>query len=476
MARRVEVQLVGDSRSLERAFDRAGRKGQEFERTMLGVRTSSIKTWAKAGAVGAAVGGAAILTRQLFKSVDAAKEEEVAQAKLRQAFKASGKSYKVHGKAVDLAIKKTSQLAGIDDELVSESFANLLRTSGSVSKAMKGIALAADIARARNISLDSAAKIVERTMNGQYLSLRRVGVQVDANMTSTQALEAAQRKFAGSAERYGKTTAGAQERLAVAYENVQEKIGKKLLPLQLKLAEALIRFIEWVERNWPKFQKAIDQMWSAVKPILEAFKTYLKGWMNIIGGIIEGDWGRVWKGVKQVVEGAFRGLFEWFKALPLRFFKWGVKMGEALARGILDGLKGIGKKILEAITPDLGNQSRRPGPGRRGTAAPRPVTPVPSEDQPPTRGFRPPPKKRALGGPVIAGESYLVGERGPEMFTPRMSGTIFPNGSGGGMSIGVVNVYGVQNAREFLSELQRIAGAGVSQSRGRFGGSNLVLN
>ena len=33
---------------------------------------------------------------------------------------------------------------------------------------------------------------------------------------------------------------------------------------------------------------------------------------------------------------------------------------------------------------------------------------------------------RALGGPVLSGMSYLVGENGPEMFTPRLSGSITP--------------------------------------------------
>jgi hypothetical protein len=46
---------------------------------------------------------------------------------------------------------------------------------------------------------------------------------------------------------------------------------------------------------------------------------------------------------------------------------------------------------------------------------------------------------RALGGPVKAGTSYLVGERGPEVFTPMQSGNITPNGGGGRNSV-VVNV------------------------------------
>lgn len=36
---------------------------------------------------------------------------------------------------------------------------------------------------------------------------------------------------------------------------------------------------------------------------------------------------------------------------------------------------------------------------------------------------------RASGGPVTSGKSYLVGERGPEMFVPRTSGTILPAGA-----------------------------------------------
>jgi tape measure domain-containing protein len=50
-------------------------------------------------------------------------------------------------------------------------------------------------------------------------------------------------------------------------------------------------------------------------------------------------------------------------------------------------------------------------------------------------------KPRALGGPVSAGNPYLVGERGPELFMPSRGGSIIPNNAlgGGGTSV-VVNV------------------------------------
>jgi len=49
--------------------------------------------------------------------------------------------------------------------------------------------------------------------------------------------------------------------------------------------------------------------------------------------------------------------------------------------------------------------------------------------------------KRAMGGPVSAGSSYMVGERGPELFTPKHGGSIVPNNAlGGGTTNVVVNV------------------------------------
>jgi lambda family phage tail tape measure protein len=50
---------------------------------------------------------------------------------------------------------------------------------------------------------------------------------------------------------------------------------------------------------------------------------------------------------------------------------------------------------------------------------------------------------RAGGGPVAGGSTYLVGEKGPELFTPGSSGSIVPNhalgGGGGGVSVQIVN-------------------------------------
>jgi hypothetical protein len=44
---------------------------------------------------------------------------------------------------------------------------------------------------------------------------------------------------------------------------------------------------------------------------------------------------------------------------------------------------------------------------------------------------------RAAGGPVEAGQPYVVGEKGPETFVPRSAGTVLPNSSGLSVTINV---------------------------------------
>lgn len=59
---------------------------------------------------------------------------------------------------------------------------------------------------------------------------------------------------------------------------------------------------------------------------------------------------------------------------------------------------------------------------------------------------------RAVGGPVSKGASYLVGERGPELFVPNTSGGIVPNKALGGGGMTVAPVYNI-DARGATMEL-----------------------
>jgi phage-related minor tail protein len=64
-------------------------------------------------------------------------------------------------------------------------------------------------------------------------------------------------------------------------------------------------------------------------------------------------------------------------------------------------------------------------------------------------------RARAVGGPVAAGTTYLVGEQGPELFTPATAGTIAPNAAlgRGGITLNVT----ARDAASFLKSESQIA-------------------
>ena len=66
---------------------------------------------------------------------------------------------------------------------------------------------------------------------------------------------------------------------------------------------------------------------------------------------------------------------------------------------------------------------------------------------------------RASGGSVAGGKSYIVGERGPEIFSPGRSGSIAPNGAMGGVNVGTINIQ-VENTGDQLNPAaqKRLAG------------------
>lgn len=464
MAERIlEVRVVGDVKDLERAYGRAQKQTQSLGSKFAGL--------AKMAALGAGAAGVGLLAVGLKKSVDAAKEAEAAQARLTNALDSQGISYSKHGRAIDAAIQKTSRLAALDDEDLSDAFSKLVRTTGDVTKATEGMNLAADIARARHISLEAATKTVEKAMNGNAGALKKVGVEVDKNTSSTEALERAQKQFAGSAAAYGQTAAGAQDKLNVAFENLQETVGAKLLPVLQRLALKLVELIEWSEKNWPKFRQAAVDTFNAIRPAIDfvidriqGVETVVQGVVKTIRGIKDGDWSLVWNGLKDVVGGVIGNIVATMVTLPAKImaavsrkaFSGLSAIGGWIKDAVLAGLEGIGRGVLgyitDAINGAIGLLNSAINAYNAIPLAPNipnvPKVGAGSSSSNPAAGYR---GHRAAGGPVAAGYSYLVGERGPELFVPGASGTIIPNGGGAGGGWGggdiVIQIDGREIAR-----------------------------
>jgi hypothetical protein len=83
---------------------------------------------------------------------------------------------------------------------------------------------------------------------------------------------------------------------------------------------------------------------------------------------------------------------------------------------------------------------------------------------------------RASGGPVMGGTTYLVGEKGPELFTPSGSGTIVPNGAFGGNRSGSTINLTVNGAIDPEGTARTIVSIlNNSAARGTLGAAGFVL-
>jgi hypothetical protein len=77
---------------------------------------------------------------------------------------------------------------------------------------------------------------------------------------------------------------------------------------------------------------------------------------------------------------------------------------------------------------------------------------------------------RAMGGPVMAGMGYLVGERGPEIFRPGQSGSIVPNNAIGGMNVTVnVSARDVNSFRGSESQIAASVAGSLARAQRRNG-------
>lgn len=216
----------------------------------------------------------------------AARDAEVVQVRVEKAAKNAGISWAKYGKQIEGAIQAQSKLTGLDDEDLADSFANLARTTGDANKALKLNAVAADIARTKGMSLSSASSLLARVYNGSFTGAKRLGIEIDKNATKQEVLATIQRKFAGQAEAYGRTSAGSFDRLNVATENLKEKLGAALLPALASVATAATRFVNQMENGTGaggRFAEVARQIGEGLKGVAVAVAPVVRDVARFVG-------------------------------------------------------------------------------------------------------------------------------------------------------------------------------------------------
>jgi hypothetical protein len=189
------------------------------------------KSRASMAAMGAA---ATTLAGFLSDAARAAAEEEAIFAQLEAAVDATGESFDEYAGQIDQAIAKAEALSFADDAAAS-GLTKLTTITQDTGEAIDLMGLAMDVARGRGISLAEAATLVGRAAEGQTTALTRMGIVLQEGATAQDALAALQQRYAGQAEAYANTTAGAYDRVKNTIDNFVESIGSGTGDLQLLL-------------------------------------------------------------------------------------------------------------------------------------------------------------------------------------------------------------------------------------------------
>jgi hypothetical protein len=266
-----------NSRLFGRDIEKAGHGALSATVGFAGLRRAAISTSA------AFIGGVGVVSA-IKSTIGAAEESQRVLGQTANAVNNSGSSWGDYGEKIRKAAEATAELSGFDDERLLGTFSQMVRRTHDVNDALRLNALAANVARGANIELEQASKIVLRASIGQARGLANIGVAARKGASGVELLDLLQRKFAGSAEAYGRTAVGAQERFGVALENTQEIIGSALLPSITKL---LNKTTEWLNqpRNQTKIEATVKQTAAEAGRTASAFGKLVNAGRDVTGAI-----------------------------------------------------------------------------------------------------------------------------------------------------------------------------------------------
>jgi hypothetical protein len=270
MARKLVVEIVGNDRGLERTFRNSAKSAKEFDRSishsLRGVASGSGALKGLGRSLAMASGGFvafAGVTEFLRSSIDAAREAGVAQRQLAAQMKAVGETFKTNQGAIEkagLAVEKF----GFTSEDSARALTVLERGSGKITRAIQLQGVAANLARAKNIDLASAAGILAKVFGGQETALRRAVPGLDKHAHGLQLIAEAERRLSGQA-RAATTPA---EKFSATLHDTEVIIGSALLPT---LDKYLGKFSDWLDKmnRSGKLQRDVNGILKDAKGILQ---------------------------------------------------------------------------------------------------------------------------------------------------------------------------------------------------------------
>jgi hypothetical protein len=289
-----------------------------------------------------AVGIATAVAGFTIAATKAAADEEKQVARLNGVLKARNMLTEENSAAVETQISKMENLA-ISDDAVRESLITATQFTKNFNDAIKIQNVAADVAAAKNISLEEATALVGKAYQGNTKGLKGLGVEVKKGAKGLDVLNAVTNKYKGSAEAAANTVSGKFAKAQVKMGNIFENFGAAFLPIA---ADGLTILSD-------KVLPAVGEGLKAIMPIIQTVgKFIMNNLVPAVGGFINKLTapGGVIESVMSVVGPIINNLIPVFGMIFDAVGKTGAKISELV--GILWG---DGKGPLAVGVQAMGN-------------------------------------------------------------------------------------------------------------------------
>jgi hypothetical protein len=221
-----------------------------------GGKVDKLSSASKAATAGLFALGAAFVGFAAYGIKEATEAEQV-MTSLGQTMSNVGVNTEANRKQVEALADSYIQLGFADDEAAA-GMDTLLRATGDLQKSQDLLALSADYARAKHISLADATAVIGKASMGGAKAFREMGITLDTSLPKAQAVDKAMKELAGTvggqAQAYTKTFAGQMAIMKEEFNNTAETLGTALIPI-LTSAMTLIRNgVKFIKEHSTAFQ------------------------------------------------------------------------------------------------------------------------------------------------------------------------------------------------------------------------------
>jgi hypothetical protein len=483
---KVKITFDADFDELKKGVKGATNEVESFGNRVGDFGKKAAAAFAIAGAAAAAYAG-----KLLIDGVKAAIEDEAAQVKLATSLQNTTNATNAQIAAVEAQITKTSLLTGITDDELRPSLDRLVRSTKSVEEAQKLQTIALDIAAGSGKSLEAVSNALAKGYEGNTAALGKLGVGISAAELKTLSFDEVTAKlaatFEGQAGKQADTFAGKMARLNVAFDEAKETVGAYVLDAITPLISGIVNNVipavsdfasSLGEKLGPQFESIAAFIKEDLFPALKAFWSFIVDQFipaiaNLLLPILQGLFKAFEIIKKSLIEnqdelkpflGFLKAIWEFVKTYLAPILGTTLKIAlEAVATVVtilINGFSQLSEFIgnaYSAIVAFVNFVKNNPLVSGIGGVIDNVFGGA-----------------RAAGGPVSSGKSYLVGERGPELFVPSGSGNIVPNSAMGGGTVINLTVNGALDAegtaRTIVNLLNR------SNARGALGANSLVFS